>query len=258
MRTEKKYGTSFFILLSLFLLLLAAPVSRLSAQEGPAKLRELLQKLQRTYSQASYLQFQVEYFYANKKNPAQRMDSLFGQVQMDKARYRYIMDNAETVVTPKYTIQVMRPERSIYVSGARHSGLMDPVGVTDSILAHLEGVTVQADKQHGMETVTMDFPPGKMYTRITMLLDTRTGYLQKVTYDLHTESLVGQELIDKPGHPGPYQSEGQVVVLFNGYHSGGFGEEVFDEHKFFNRVESRFEPAESYKGYHIVLASSNL
>jgi hypothetical protein len=228
------------------------------AQQGQEKIKTLLVKMQRAYQQANYLEFRVAYYYANQKMPGQHMDSLFGKVQMDKNRCRFAIDNTETVVTDKYTIQVMKQEKTIYLSGARHSGMMDPVGITDSILAHMEGVQAKVEEQGGSEVLTMSFSPGKMYTRITMALDPRTGFLQRVTYDLHTAPLVGQEMIDKPGHPGPYQSEGQVDVIFSGYRNGSFGDAAFDEKKFFNHVENRFEPAGSYKDYHIFLASSNL
>lgn len=239
-------------------LLLTGISKKAGAQQGPTKIKSLLVKMQHAYQQASYLEFRVAYYYANQRRPGQHMDSLFGKVQMDKNRCRFAIDNTETVVTDKYTIQVMKQEKEIYLSNSRHSGMMDPVGITDSILAHMEGVEASEEKQGGSEVLTLTFPPGKMYTRITMALDARTGFLQRVTYDLHTAPLVGQEMIDKPGHPGPYQSEGQVDVVFSGYRNGSFGDAAFDEKKFFNHVENRFEPAGSYKDYHIFLASSNL
>ena len=248
-------------ILSAFLLtsfLLTGIFKKAGAQQDLSKVRAILIKMQRAYQQASYLEFRVAYYYANQKQPGQRMDSLFGKVQMDKNRCRFAIDNTETVVTDKYTIQVMKQEKQIYLSKARHSGMMDPVGITDSILSHMEGVQADVVKQGGAEVLTLNFPPGKMYTRIMMALDSRTGFLQKVTYDLHTAPLVGQEMIDKPGHTGPYQSEGQVDVIFSGYRNGSFGDGAFDEKKFFNHVENRFEPAESYREYHIFLASSNL
>jgi hypothetical protein len=237
---------------------MAGAPQEVGAQQGQEKIKTLLVKMQRAYQQASYLEFRVAYYYANQKVPGQHMDSLFGKVQMDKNRCRFAIDNTETVVTDKYTIQVMKEEKAMYLSRARHSGMMDPVGITDSILAHMEGVQAKVEEQGGSEMLTMSFPPGKMYTRITMALDARTGFLQRVIYDLHTAPLVGQEMIDKPGHPGPYQSEGQVDVIFSGYRNGSFGDAAFDEKKFFNHVENRFEPAGSYKDYHIFLASSNL
>jgi len=244
--------------LLLVALLMGGASQEAAAQQGQATIKSLLVKMQRAYQQANYLEFRVAYYYTNQKMPGQRMDSLFGKVQMDKNRCRFAIDNTETVVTDKYTIQVMKEEKAMYLSGSRHSGMMDPVGITDSILAHMEGVEAGVEKQGGSELLTLNFPPGKMYTRITMVLDARTGFLQRVTYDLHTASLVGQEMIDKPGHPGPYQSEGQVDVLFSGYRNGSFGDAAFDEKKFFNHVENRYEPAGSYKDYHIYLASSNL
>jgi hypothetical protein len=65
-------------------------------------------------------------------------------------------------------------------------------------------------------------------------------------------------MIDRPEHPGPYQAEGTVDVIFSGYRTGSFGDAVFDENKFIHKVDSKFEPAERFKDYHIFLASTNL
>ncbi len=242
----------------LILVLLAAGPVSLKAQKDQARLKDLLTKMQRAYQKASYLEFKVEYFYANQKHLNQHMDSLYGKVQMDKDRTRFVIDNSETVVTGKYTIQVMKQEKAIYLSSARRSGMMDPVGITDSILAHMEGTETSISKQGNQEVLTLTFPPGKQYTKVTMTIDASTGFLQHVSYDLHTASLVGQEMIDKPGHPGPYQSEGRVEVVFSSYRNGSFTDAVFDEHKFFNRVDGKFEATGQYKDFQIFQASSNL
>src|SRR6202012_3399389 len=107
-------------------LLLAALImtgisQKAEAQQDLSKIKTLLVKMQRAYQQATYLEFRVAYYYANQKQPGLHMDSLFGKVQMDKNRCRFAIDNTETVVTDKYTIQVMKQEKQIYLSQASHS-----------------------------------------------------------------------------------------------------------------------------------------
>ncbi|MES1249169.1 MAG: hypothetical protein ABUL46_00720, partial [Chitinophaga rupis] len=96
------------------------------------------------------------------------------------------------------------------------------------------------------------------YTRVRMTTDLSTGWLTKVEYDLHTNGLVGEEQISSPGHNARYEREGRVEIIFSQYKKGGFGDELFDEDKFFTRTGNQFTPSEAYKGYQIFLASSNL
>jgi hypothetical protein len=65
-------------------------------------------------------------------------------------------------------------------------------------------------------------------------------------------------MVDQPGHSAPYQSEGEVSMVFSGYEKGRFNDALFEESNFFTRVAGRFEPSGRYRDYHIFLASSNL
>ena len=252
--TSRNFGKAFVMTV----LLAGAIMPCLQAQEGQGRIKALLLKMQQAYQQASYLDFRLTYYYANQGLPDQPLDSLLGHVQMDKGRCRLVIDNTEMLVTDKYTIQVLRQEKMIYLSKPAHSGLIDPVGMLDSVLAYMNGIQTDIKHKEGAETLTIHFPPGQQYTNITMTMDEKTGFLQHVTYHLQAAKLVGQEMIDRPGHPGLYKPEGQVDVFFTGYRSGGFGETIFDENKFVRKVEDKFEPSERFKDYHILLASTNL
>jgi len=250
----KNYGR----MLLAAIMLLTGCLSGASAQDSQGKVRELLLKMQRAYLQSNYLDFHITYYYANRDIPDKPLDSLLGRVQTDKGRCRLLIDNTEMLVTDKYTIQVLRQEKTIYLSKAKHSSTMDPVGILDSVLAHMDGIHADVKHKDGMATLDIGFPPGRQYTKIGMVIDEKTGFLLKATYELQAASLVGQEMIERPGHRGLYKPDGQVDVIFGGYRTGSFGETVFDENRFVRKVADTFEPAERFKDYHVFLASTNL
>jgi hypothetical protein len=128
----------------------------------------------------------------------------------------------------------------------------------DSVFAHIEGIHTDLQELGSSEVLTLRFPPGSAYSLIRIQVDARTGYFQKITYSLYTVGLVGQDLIERPGHPGPYQSKGQVNIIFSQYEQGHFDDTLFKEANFFTRTAGRFAPADQYKDYHIFLASPNL
>ena len=226
------------------------------AQGSNADIKKFLLKVQQAYKQAPYLSFRVKYQYANVGGNA--MDSLSGEMQMDKGRCRMVLDGTETVSTERYVIQVMPEDKAIYLSGARSSSIIDPVQILDSMFLHMKEIHGAVVDEGTLKVLTLEFPPGNLYTRIRMAIDAGTGYFQHITYKLHTESLVGRDMVDQPGHSAPYQSEGEVSMVFSGYEKGRFNDALFEESNFFTRVAGRFEPSGRYRDYHIFLASSNL
>jgi hypothetical protein len=249
-------------LLWVVLILMGVSTQRASARairDSSADIRALLGKVQQAYHSNSYLSFRIKYLYANEGQPgSSNMDSLAGEVEMHKNRCRFVIDGTETVLTDKYAIQVMNEDKAIYLSAIQHTGLSNPVAMLDSVFAHIQGIHIDLQHQGLSEMLTLRFPPGSAYSLIRMQVDARTGYFQKISYSLYTVGLVGEELIDRPGHPGPYQSRGQVTVVFSQYEHGRFDDSLFREENFFSKTAGRFEPARRYNDYHIFLASSNL
>lgn len=250
---------SFRILFSLALLA-GWPSVRGNAQTSTvtADVKVLLEKVQQAYRQADHLSFRVSYVYANAGQPDQPTDSLKGLIQMDKDRCRVVIDNTETIVTGKYAIHIMNEDKSIYLSGKNQSSLPDLLNMTDSLLAHLQGLTVSAHQEGAYQVLTFLFPPKYMYSRISLSIDPVSGYLRQTTYALRTTELVGKDMIQSPGHTAPYQSEGLITVYFSNYEHSRFADGLFDEHQIFIRVAGRYQPVGQYKDYHIFLASTNL
>jgi len=218
--------------------------------------KAFLLQAQKAYRESSYLGFQVKYLYSNAG--AKPMDSLSGEIQMDKDRCRMALDGTETVVTGRYLIQVMDQEKSMYLSRPGKAVPMSPVQLMDTVFKQLEGIHTAVTTEGRWKVLTLQFPPGSMYTQIKMVMDPVTGYFQPITYDVHTAGLVGQDQVESPGHAGPYSKEGRIDMLFSHYEKGKLSDALFDENNFFTRVSGQFQPAGRYRDYHIFLASSNL
>ncbi|HWB93837.1 MAG TPA: hypothetical protein VG605_18385 [Puia sp.] len=230
------------------------------AQQGDSvDMRTFLTKIQRAYSKGHFLDFNMQYYYANADHPQVYLDSLYGRIQMDKGNYRMTLAGVETIITDRYAIQINNTDKSIYLAAARKVAAANPVGMVDSILAHIQGVQMAVTKGRGEEALTLDFPPDQAYSHITIRIDAKTGLLRRISYALNTARLVGQEMINRPGNPSPYTSRGNMEIVFSDYREGKFDESLFREDNFVTRVSpGHFEPAARYKDYHIYLASSNL
>lgn len=229
-----------------------------ATEEKPAGLEAFVAKMQQAYSNPSYLSFRVKYSYANEGQPGKYLDSLSGSIAMDKGRFRFSIDGTETLMTDKYTIRVVDEDKMIYLAAARHKAIPDPVAMVDSALTHMTGAQTGLVTSGNSETLTIRFPAGQSYTWMKMTMDSRSGRLFRVEYGLHTTGIVSPEMMEGPGHTGPYQPEGRVDIVFSQYEEGRIDDGVFDESKFITHESGRFLPVGRYKDYQVFLASSNL
>jgi hypothetical protein len=231
--------------------------------DSSSDLKVFLTKIKQAYGKATYLQFRLTYRYANERQPGQYLDSLLGEVEMDKGRSRTVLDGMETVLNDRYIIQIIPDNKVIYLAAAHTAPAssavtQNPVAMMDSLFAHKEGMKTSVEHEEGTDILNLDMPAGQAYSKLRMTIDNRTGYFREVEYSLNTASLVGEEMIDRPGHPGPYQSRGRIQIVFTDYRNGQFDDRIFSEDNFFTRVSGRYEPAARFKNYHLYLASSNL
>jgi hypothetical protein len=224
-------------------------------------IKQFMQKAQQAYRNTPYLSFHLLYRYANKNQPGKYIDSVAGDIAIDKNRMKMAMDGVETITNEKYTIQVIKEEKLIYLSVPKTSAMADPVAILDSAMNYLHGVRANLVHNKGLATLTFSFPeqPGQTYKSIAMTIDESTGYFQKVVYELYTAGLVSQDQVAQPGKPGLYQQEGRIEVLFSRYKKGEFNDSLFSEDKYFTRRgKGDYEPSAQYKDYQIFLASTNL
>lgn len=229
------------------------------AQTDSTAIRGFLTKIQQAYSAGHFLDFSMRYYYANADRPQLYLDSLAGRIQMDKENCRMTLAGVETIITGKYAIQINPIDKSIYLAAARKAAAANPVGMVDSILAHIQGVQAAVTKSSHEESLTLNFPPDQAYSHITIRIDAKTGFLQRISYTLNTARLVGPEMMKGPGSASPYGSQGNMDIVFSDYRQGDFDAGLFREENFFTRIApGHFEPAARYRDYHIYLASSNL
>jgi hypothetical protein len=245
--------------LFVWLILAGCMMQSVMASDSTSAVKRFMQKAQQAYRTAPYLSFHLLYRYANKNQPNNYIDSLAGEIAIDKNHMRMVMDDVETITNDKYTIQVMKDDKLIYLSTAKPVAVADPVSLLDTVFAHLDGVHAQIIHAEGSATLTIVFPPEQLYKTISMTMDESTGYFQKVVYELYTAGLVSQDQVAQPGKKGPYQPEGRIEVTFSRYSKGQFNDSLFSEDKYFTRLgKGNYEPSEQYKDYRIFLASANL
>ena len=238
--------------------ILLTGATRVSGQTSVDSLNAFSQKVRKAYDKAAYLGFRIKYLYANEGQPGQYIDSLTGEVEMDKGRSRIVIDGMETVLTNKYAIHVIDDDKLIYLAAPGHGPVQNPVGMLDSVFGHVEGVTSRIRKNDGLDILTVDFPPGQAYSRMELSIDDKTGFFRRVAYWVSTEGLVSRDMIASPGHPAPYQTKGEIDIVFTDYQQGRFDDRVFKEDNFFTKTAGHYQPAGRFKDYHIYLASSNL
>lgn len=230
-----------------------------TAGDSTGAVKQFMQKVQQAYKSASYLSFHVVYRYANKDNPKQYIDTMSGEVALDKNHMRFMIDGVETVTNDRYTIQVHNDEKLIYLSAPQPTQIAEPVAMLDSALAHFEGLRAGVIHNKGLATLTLSYPPGQTYKTIVMVIDEKTGFFEKVVYELYTNGVVEKDQLMGQGGNGLYQQEGNIEVLFSNYRKGRFTDELFNEARYFNRLaKGKYEPSEKYKDYQIFLASPKL
>lgn len=220
---------------------------------------QFMQKVQQAYKNASYLSFNLLYRYANKNEPSKYIDTLAGEIAMDKNQMRLTIDDVETITTDHYTIQVLKEDKLIYLSTPKPAMSIDPIHMLDTILVHMHGIQTHIVRNKETATLYISFPAGQMYKSIAMTIDETTGFFVKVIYELFTEGLLSADQITQAGKSGRYQPEGRIEVLFNNYQQGRFNDSVFNEGIYFTRLgKGNYEPTEQFRDYQIFLASSNL
>ena len=235
-----------------------AQAQTLAAGDTSAALKGFIRKIEHAYGNADYLEFRVKYRYANEGQPGQYLDSLSGEVEMDKGRSRTVLAGMETVLNGRYLIQILPESKAIYLASAPAATVRNPLPMLDSLFAHIAGIQTAVEYRGGSDILTLNLPKGQPYSKLQMRIDDRTGYFQEVDYAVNTAGLVGEKMIESPGHSAPYQSRGWIVILFSDYQQGHFDDRLFREDNFFTRVAGRYEPAARYKDYHIYVTSSNL
>lgn len=230
-----------------------------TAADSTLIVKKVMQKVQQAYKSASYLSFHVVYRYANKDNPKQYIDTMSGEVALNKNHMRFVIEGIETLTNDTYSLQVHKEEKLIYLSTPQPSQMADPVAMLDSALVHFKGIRTGITHNTGVATLTISFPPGQTYKNVTMVVDENTGYFKKVVYEMYTNGLVEKDQLIGEGGNGLYQNEGNVEILFSGYAQGQFTDELFNEKQYFNRLDKgKYEPTEEYKDYQIFLASPKL
>lgn len=247
------------IIITLVLFFAGLIYGRAGMNNDSGVVKSFLEKTHRAYLQAEKLSFSVQYRYANTNQPGKFIDTISAEYAMDKDRMRFLIGGTETIVNPKYTIQVIKEEKLIYLSKTRgNTSLMDPLQMLDSLLVQAAQGKTSVLPGRQSSTLNIRFGPGQLYKNISITIDEQTGFFQQVTYDLYTKDWVADEQINEAERPAPYEKEGRVEIIFTNHQKGTFNDSLFDEALYFTRRGASFEPTERYQGYRVFVASPNL
>ncbi len=231
--------------------------SHVIAQTGDSLLKNFIYQVRLSYDKAAYLSFNVHYYYANKSQPEKYMDSLSGEVEIDKKRTRYRMDGIETIETQNYNIQIRPDEKTMFIAKENLDKPYESLVFLDTVLSRIHGIKTSVSRKNQYETISISFPPGQSYLNVLITRSLVNGYLTSIVYELNTESFVGKDQIDKPGHPGLYQPQGKVEMRFTNYATNRFGETVFNESNYFIKNGLDYQPVGKYAKYSINFLPSN-
>ncbi|MFL5746678.1 MAG: hypothetical protein ACJ751_18520, partial [Niastella sp.] len=76
------------------------------AADSTNAVKQFMQQVQQAYRSANFLSFHVLYRYANKNQPDSYIDTMSGEVAMNRNHMRFALEDVETVTNDQCTIQV--------------------------------------------------------------------------------------------------------------------------------------------------------
>lgn len=252
MRMKANYTTCVLIVITITGWLTPA-----NAQSDMLKVHALLDKMHLAYRNATFLSFETQYTYSNLSDPFKALDSLAGEVQMNKTQSRLLLPGSETLINGKYCIQSIEKEKVLYITTAPPSNTMDPAGAVDSALSYLNKYPYHLTDKGKVQVLHMELPAGGRFTSLEMTIDTASGYLINLAYFLHTAGLVSVNQMKSTGKGGEYEPNGKVNIRFLNYKTGTFGPTIFETANYITKQGKDYVPSDRFQGYRIFWANSN-
>jgi hypothetical protein len=212
-----------------------------------------------TYSNVDHLGFKIKYSYANELAPSVVLDSLHGEIKMNKQNCHVVLGNMETISNNNYSVILFKEDSIMYLSKPQPiSALYNPASMADSFFTKTRGLNISIEKNESSIILTMHFPEGMDYKTAEFTIDSVTGYLQKVKYQIKATDLLdpsAKAIADNS----PMKDEWAIVESeFYDYTTGEFGDTEFDDTRYFTKEGTEYKTTDAYKQYKIFKASPNL
>jgi hypothetical protein len=219
----------------------------------------VLENLMNKYHNTDYLSFDQEYTYMEDSKPNLVLDSMRGNVQMNKGNYHLILGNTETIHNDRYNVILFKDDSLIYISKPSVGKIMaNPIGILDSMLIKEKSIDISVVQKRKLEIVVLNFPDGMGYKTAEFIVDEKTGYLLHVKYRVNALQMLDPASKIAAANTSLANEWGTVQSRYYKYAKGTFDDNEFDEKKYFIKDGTEFKPTGTYKQYKIFLASPGL
>jgi len=242
----------------LYLLIATGIITSVNAQQNKDVVLSAVRELQETYSKTKMLSTGIRYYYANETKPNIILDSLKGAIILNGSSYLLQLDSTEIMVNGKYSISLYKEDKLIYLNLPPSNAVTyNPVASLDTLFTQVEGVRGDVKEDGQYKTVAIVFPQGMPYKQILMVIDKRTGYLNKITMVLKTTFMtpsMSEADLKREG----YDTYALITTIYTNYQQVQLPEDYFNERRFFYKDGNDYRVTEQYKDYKIFLGSPNL
>lgn len=243
--------------MKVFIFLAGLLLSAVAADAAGTDPYTLLNKIQRVYSTNGFLKFNMRYQYASLAVPDKILDSLNGNVAIHGNHYYVMLDSIESMANDKFVYQAFPRESLIVVTNRPAAGQQNmalPTSVLDSVFIVKSKLKLSALEKGGFTYLTLTFPEGLLYKKVTLQTDNKTGYIMKSVFEVKTEALLDENAARQEalnGHAGGYDDYALVTVTYFDYNAAAFSDALFSNSRFVQQQNGLQVPAAAYTGYTI-------
>lgn len=207
--------------------------------------KQFLDQVTSTYSNAPFLSFDIRYTYAPEKNPSAVIDSLNGKVQLNGSNYKMQLDNMITVKNEHHIISVFTEDKVMLVSSlsANRSAVLPFI---DSSLYAIRDAVFNLSETRATTILSIALPFGGFYRSISLEKDKATGYIIHARYEV-MEQREADTVTNNIN-----QSYAIVETVFSNYKKNSFEESILADDHFFIEREHELVGSKEYSDYQVI------
>ena len=179
---------------------------------------ELL-KLQAVFENASYVSFNVAYYYEEDDTTGIKRDTLLGTYRVNKDKYYYILDSVEQIQNEQYLITIDKDNEVIYMQRpyASYASVLQSK-LMDSVFRNYYVDSMPVIDSGAYRIIKIQFKPEAVYTDYQMVYD--TSGLRPATL----KYTIKKEVSQNPS----FQQFIRVKIVFNNFQTGLFDDSIFN------------------------------
>jgi len=230
------------------------------AQADPrAEALRTFSRIRQAYAESVPLGFQVKYTYANESSPLKVLDSTNGYIEVGAKGYYCKLDSTETIQTDSVTVLLFNEDKVMYLSKKSTNSTMlktNHVALLDSFFLRVPGLQVSVSAERSSRNISLVFPPGLDYKKITFIVDTSNYFITSAVYTVKTD-----KMMEQPGggfDKTQYDEFALVKADFFDYTKEPGNTDRLSAGNYFTISKDGVMTTGKYKDYQIFAASPNL